>query len=180
MVPADATIQFEFVLYLIVDIGTYHLSGIEPLTLLSPASATATAREAHVVDVIGAGEEHHLQIIFHHGTHASARITLLCTDTEIDIGHQTFVHTFLDTEVEHGFFLTILNAADTGEVALLVVGLDALNDVGGQVLQGCLRVACHELLTIDEDLLDLLTVDLDGSVVADLSTREAFHKFFDN
>ena len=99
---------------------------------------------------------------------------------EIDVGHDTLVHATLDAEVEHGLLLTVLNAADAREVALLVVGLDTVDDVRRQVLEGRLRVARHELLTIDEDLLDLLAIDLDGTVVADLSARQTLDELLDN
>ena len=178
MVPAHATIPLELILYFIVEVGTHHLRGVQSLTLLTPSASAATAWEAHVVDIVGTREEHHLQIVFHHGSHASAKVTAVRADTEIDIGHETFVHTWFDTEVEHRLFLTVLDTTDAGEVALLIVGLDAVDDVGGQVLEGGLRVACHELLTIHEDLLHFLSVDLDGSVVIDLSTRETLHEFF--
>ena len=102
---------------------------------------------------------------------------------EIDVGHDTLVHATLDTEVEHGLFLTVLNTANAREVALLVVGLDTIDDVRRQVLEGRLGIARHELLTIDEDLLDLLAIDLDGTVVADLSARQTldellYHRAF--
>ena len=98
---------------------------------------------------------------------------MLRAGCEIDVGHDTLVHATLDAEVEHGLLLTVLNAADAREVALLVVGLDAVDDVRRQVLEGRLRVARHELLAIDENLLHLLAVDLDGTVVADLCPRQA-------
>ena len=178
VVPAHAAVQLELILQLIVDVGTHHLGSVQTLTLLTPSATAATAWEAHVVDIVGTREEHHLQIVFHHGAHASTEVTAVGSDSEIDIGHETLVHTWFDTEVEHRFFLSVLDTTDTREVALLIVGLDAVDDVGGQVLEGGLRVACHELLAIHEDLLDFLSVDLDGSVVIDLGTRETLHEFF--
>ena len=99
---------------------------------------------------------------------------------EIDIGHNTFVHTTLDTKVEHRFFLTVLNTADSRKVALLVISLDALDDVRRQVLEGSLRVARHKFLAIDEDFLDLFTINLDGTVVTHLGTRQTLDEFLYN
>ena len=180
MVPAHTTVKLQTVFLLVVDIDTDHFAGIEALALTAPAATTTSTREAHVVDIVSSREEHHLHIVLHHSTHATTSIAMLGTDSQIDIGHKTMVHTFLNTEVEHRLLLTILNTRDTGEVALLVVGTDALNDVRGQVLQGRLCIAGHKLLTIDENLLDLLAIDLDGSIVADLSTRETLDKFLDH
>ena len=150
------------------------------MALLTPSATTASSWEAHIVNIVGAGKEHHLQIVLHHGTHTSARVAALGTYAEIDVGHNALVHTWFDAEVEHRLFLTVLDSADTGKVTLLVISLDTVDDVGGQVLQGCLRITRHELLTIDENLLNFLSVDLDGSVVADLCTWEALHEFLDH
>ena len=178
MVPAHATIEFQTVFLFIVDIDTKHLRGIQSLTLTSPSASTASTRETHIIHIVSTRKEHHLHVILHHSTHTSACITVLSTYGKIDIGHQTAIHTFLDTEVEDSLLLTILDARDTRQIALLIIGTDAFNDVRGQVLQGRLRITRHELLTIDENLLDLLTIDLDSTIVADLSTREALDEFF--
>ena len=180
MVPTYTTIELQPVFLFIVDVDTDHLRGIQTLTLLAPAASPTSTREAHIVDIVGSCEEHHLQVVFHHSSHAPACITLLSTDSEVDIGHDTMIHAFLDAKVEHGLFLTILNARDTGQITLLVIGTDALNDIRGQVLQSCLRITRHELLTVDEDLLHLLAIDLDGSIIAHLSTREALHEFLND
>ncbi len=54
----------------------------------------------------------------------------LITDTEVDIRHQTLVHTLLHIEVEHGLFLTIINTRYLREITLLIVGLDLIDDAG--------------------------------------------------
>ena len=181
MVPAYATVDADLVLLLVVEVGTDHLVGGESLASASESSTSATtAGEALVVGVVGIGHEEELHVVHHHTTEDTACVAVLGTCGEVGIDHHTLVHAGLDAEVEHGLFLAVLNTRDAGEVALLVVGLDAVDDVRGQVLHGGLCVARHELLTIDEDLLHLLTVDLDGTVVADLCSRQTAYEFLDD
>ena len=180
VVPAHTTIKLQTVFLLVVDIDTDHLAGIEALALTAPAATTTSTREAHVVDIVGAREEHHLHIVLHHSPHATTSIAMLGTRSQVEVEHEAVVHTFLNTEVEHRLFLTILDTRDTGQIALLVVGTDALDDVRRQVLEGRLRIARHKLLTIDEDLLDLLTIDLDRSILADLSSGETLDQLLDH
>ena len=104
---------------------------------------------------------------------------MLGAHAEVHVGDESFVHAFLDTEIEHGFLFSVVDARHLGQVALLVVGFDLVDDAGGQVLQSRLGVAGHELLAVYEDLLHFLSVDFDASVVAHLSTRQALHELFD-
>ena len=110
MIPAHTTIELQAVFLFIVDVDTKHLRGIQSLTLLPPTASTASTGEAHIIDIVGAREEHHLHVILHHSTHTPACITVLSTYGKIDIGHKAMIHTFFDTEVENGLLLTILDA----------------------------------------------------------------------
>ena len=178
MVPAHTTVNLQFVLLLIVQVQADHLVGSQALTSgTESATASTTTGEAHVIGVVGVGHEERLKVFLHDTTEDTACIAVLGTCSEVGIHHNTPVHTSLDAEVEHRLLLTVFNTRHTGEVALLVVGLDAVDNVRGQVLHSGLRIACHKLLTIDEDLLHLLTVDLNGTVVVDLCTRQTAHEF---
>ena len=109
VVPADATVELEFVGLLVVDVHTRHLIGGEALTTTSETTAATTTGEAHIVGVIGVGHEVDLQIVHHHTTEDTACITLLSTGGEVGIGHDTLVHAGLDAEVEHRLFFTVLD-----------------------------------------------------------------------
>ena len=178
MVPAYAAVEFEFFGLLVVQVRTDHLCGSQSLTCTTEPATATTAWEAHVVGIVGIGHKEHLHVILHHTTEDAACITVLRTGGKVGIGHDTPVHASLDAEVEYGLLLTVFDTRHTGEVALLVVGLDAVDDVRGQVLHSGLRIARHELLTIDEDLFHLFTIDLDGTVVADLCSRQTTYQFF--
>ena len=177
MVPAHAAIQFQPVLLLIVQVDTGHLCGSQSL---SPATKAATAAtgESHVIDIVGTGQREYLQVVLHPSCKHTAAIALLCTGSQVGVQHETFVHAALDAEVEHRFLLTVVDTAHTSQVTLLVVGFHALHDTGGQILQGRLRVARHELLAVHHDFLHLLTVDGDLSVVVHLGTGQFSHQFF--
>ena len=178
MVPAHAGIKLQLVLLLIVQVHTGHLVGSEALATASPAAASAPTGEAHIIGIICIGHHKELQVVLHHAAKDTGGITVLGTCRQIRIHHHAFVHARLDTEVEHRLLLTVVDTRHTGQVALLVVGLDTVDDVGRQVLQGRLGVAHHELLTIHQDLLHLLTVHLDGTVIAHLCTGQTFHELF--
>ena len=105
---------------------------------------------------------------------------MLSAHAAVDVGKHAAVHAAFQSEVEHHLFVAVVNAGDTAQVALLVVGLDAVYDGRGQVLDGCLRVAGHELLAVDLDFLHLLAVDLDVSFIIDLGAGELLYQLLDN
>ena len=178
MVPAYATVEGQLTSLLVVHVQTDHLRSGQSLT--AHTETATTAAKAHIIDVVGTSHHHQCHILLHQTVKRTGRITATRTDTHIIVGHETSVHTWLDTKVEHGLLLTIVDTADTSQVTLLVVSLDTVNDVRRQILHGSLRIARHELLTINENLLHLLTIDLDTSVIVDLSTRQALHQFLNH
>ena len=179
MVPANGAIELDHILLLVVQIDGGHLRGIESLASATSAP-TATAGEAHVVDVVGTDESHSPEVVLHQGTHAPARIAILGACAQVDVREHASVHAPLQAEVEHGLVLAVVNTRDAAQVALLVVGLDAFYDTRRQILDSSLGVARHELLTIDHHLLHLLAVDGNGAVVANLGSGQALHQLLDD
>ena len=174
MVPADASVQLQAVFLLVVEVQARHLRSRQTLT--SGAPAPATVGIGHVADVVAVAHEHHLQVVLHPSAEQSATVAVVRTYAYIGIEHKALVHTFLNAEVEHRLFLTIIDTADTCLVALHVVGLHTLYNIGGQVLQRCLGIACHKLLAIDHNLLHLLAIDGNLAVIVNLGTRQSFHQ----
>ena len=179
MIPTHATIELELGA-LVVKVYTCHLGSCEALASTTPTASTATTWESHIICIVRVGHQENLGGIIHDTTESTARITVLGTHGEIDIGHDTLVHTLLDTEVEHSLFLTILDTRNTGKVALAIVSLDAVDDVCRQILDGGLGVTCHELLTIYQNLLNLFTINFDSTVVANLSTWQTLNQLLNN
>ena len=104
---------------------------------------------------------------------------MLGAATQVEVGHVATVHTFLNREVEHGFFLTILDSGDTRLIALLIVELHVLDDAHGDILQRRLYIAQHKLLTIQQNLFHLLTVDGDVAIFINFGTWNALNQLFD-
>ena len=104
---------------------------------------------------------------------------MLRTCSQIEVRHIATVHTLLDGEVDNRLLLTILNTRDTRLVALLVVELHVLDNVDGDVLQGCFYVAKHKLLAIKQNLLHRFAIDGDITVLIDLGTGDALDEFLD-
>ena len=179
MIPAYATVELQLGTF-VVQVQTRHLRSSQTLTAHAETSAATTAGESHVVGIVGISHQEDVHAVLHQTTEDTSGIAFLRTCSQVGIGHHTFVHASLDAEVEHRLLLTVVNTADTGQITLLVVGLDAVDDVRRQVLHGSLRVARHELLTVDQNLLHLLTIDLDGTVVAHLGTRQTTHQLLDD
>ena len=166
---------------LIVDVNHTGLGSIQATAAHAHATAETTATTAAhslVVGVVGVEHTHHTVVVAHIHTEQTARIALLSTVAQIGIYHRTAVHTGTDTEVEHGLLVTIVDTRDTGQVALLIIGADLLDDAGGEVLQS--RIGITEVLTIDLDLRHLLTVDGDITVLVDLGTRHTLHQFLND
>ena len=175
VVPTDATVQFQLVFLLVVQVDARHLGGGQSLATAAP-TASAHA-EAHIVDIVGAGHEEYLCVVLHPSTEDAAAVTVLGTLCQVGIEHQTLVHALLDAEVEYGLFLTVINTADASQIALLVVSPHAFYNRCRQVLHGRLRIARHELLAIDHNLLDLLAVDGNLAVIVHLGTRQTLDQF---
>ena len=177
MIPAKRCIKLEFILLLIIIVGCQHLACIQSIAT-TKATSWPTATETTVTGIIGITEKHKAVITVEISPHTSGTIPIFITYTEVDIRHQTLVHTLLHIEVEHGLFLTIINTRHLREITFLIVSLDLINNTGWQVLEGSLGISRHELLAVNEDFLHLFTIDFDGTVIAHLSTRQTFHEFF--
>ena len=178
MVPSDVTVDLEFFLLFVTYVDAQHLRGVESVLSGSEASAAATAREPLVVGVIGITETHHLNVVLHHSHHEAFCIAVFRSCRHISIHHESFVHSALYAEVEHRFFLAVVNTRHSRHIALLVVCLDALYYACRQIFHCRLGVAGHKLLTVNENFLYLLTVDGYLSAFVNCCSREFLHEFF--
>ena len=175
MVIVHAGLGDDAVGLVIVQVHHAHLRRVQATTAHAATEATAaTTAEAHVVGVVAIQHGHHAVVALHHHAEDAARIAVLRAHAQVDVHHLATVHALSQAEVEHRLLIAVIDAGDAAQVALLVVGTDALHDVGGQVLQRSLRVA--ELLVVHLDLAHRLTVDLDVAVVVHLGTGQALHQ----
>ena len=109
-----------------------------------------------------------------------ARIAVLGAVGSVEVAYPSFLHALLDGEVEHGLLFAVVDAGDAGVVALLVVGLELLDELGGQVLQRHLRVVLEVFLAIDHDFGDALAVYLDGAVVVYFCSGKLLDEFLEH
>ena len=173
VVVADVTAQFKItglVLSLAVhpgEVATSHLAGGQTAT--APA---AKATPALASGVVGVAEHGHTPRVHEARQAKVAGVAAMGAYSAVEVQAPSLAHPLADGEVEHGLLLAVVDTRDTGVVALAVVGLDLTDHAGFQVLQGCLGVAAEELFLVDQDLLDLLTIDLNGTFLGDLGTGE--------
>ena len=177
MVPAHRGIELQTVFLFIVVVDANHLAGVQSISA-TESTARSTAAKSAVAGIVGVAEEEEAVVAIEISPHSSEAVAALVAHSEVDVGNHTLVHTLLHAEVEHGLLLSVVDARHLGQVALLIVGLDFVDDAGGQVLEGSLCIARHKFLAVNEYFLHLLTVNLDGTVVAHLCTRQSLHKFF--
>ena len=91
--------------------------------------------------------------------------------SRIDLAENALTHGLVRHDIDGFVALAVVHAREFGGVAQLVVDLDAVDRLRGQRLDGRRHVLAEELLAVDEDLLDLLALGLDGSV----GDRDAGH-----
>ena len=178
MVPPDGGVPFQFGIFK-VEVQAAHLVGRQS-TASTEASTAATAGKSHVVGVVGVHHSHQCPFLSEYGAHDSFGIAVLGSHAEVHVGKGSLVHAGLDAEVEHRFLVAVVDAGDAGQVALLVVGLDVVDDGCRQVFHGRLGVAGHKLLAVEQDFLHLLAVDGDFAVVVDLCARQLLHQFLNH
>ena len=104
----------------------------------------------------------------------------MCTSSKVSITEEALVHTRLDTEVKNHILLTVINTGHTRHIRFLVISPYLFNDRCREVLQSCLAITIHKLLTINLDFRHLLTIDFDFTILINLCTRQTLHEFFYN
>ena len=114
----------------------------------------------------------------HHHAEQTGSIATLGTGGQVSISKHTAIHALAKPEVDDRLLIAVVNTRDAGQVAFLVVCPDTLYDVCRQVLQGRLGVA--ELLTVDANLRNGLTVNLDVTVIIDLGSWQTLHQFLND
>ena len=99
------------------------------------------------------------------------------TDGQVSIDNPSLSHVTLGSEVQNRLLLTVIDTCDAAVVTLPVVSLEFLHHLAVQVLHGHLLVLPEEFLALHEDAAHRLSVDLDGTILAHLSSRQLAHQF---
>ncbi len=181
MVPVHAGLCNQLVGLLKVVVQHTRLHGVESVAAHAATAAEATAAataEAHVVGIVGVGHAHQAVVATHEHAEQAGRVAVLGANAEVGVSHRATVHALTQAEIDDRLLVAVVNAGDTSQVALLVVGANALHNVGGQVLHS--RSGVAKLFAVDFDLRHRLTIDLDVAVVVDLSAGQTLHQLFHN
>jgi len=133
-----------------------------------------------VVHVIGRANKSNLSIFNKTVQHNTSHVAVFRTSGHIGITEPPLVHAFLYGQVEHRLLLTVVNTGDTCQIGLLVVGFQLLYHIYRQILQTGLYVSTKELLPVDHNLRQVLTVDFHIPLVINLRTGQLLHQLFEH
>ena len=187
-----------------VTVDTAHPGGGNAIAVAAEAAAAHThhAATAHhathhvagevvetaVIGVVGIEDDAHLAVFREAATHEGAlpagvvHHALLGRNVVTATGHyvaeDAVHHALLDAQVNHGLILTVVDAGEGGLLALLLNHLHLLDEFGGDVLGGQLRVVQEEGLAVDGNLGDGFTVGGDGAVLVHFHTGELLKEVF--
>ena len=178
VVPGDATTQLQILVVLVADVQRASL-GIS-LTTVVATSATTTASEVAVVDVVGITHEriaHSTEGL--HGRQTDA-IALVCAIADVRVSLETTTRTALGDKFQHEVVVAVVNARHLRQVTLLVVGFHLIDNIRRQILHDGIVVARHKVAPVHLELLDILTIDADFTFVINLGTRQCFYQCFDD
>ena len=147
-------------------------------------------RETPVVGVVAAGDEAKLCAFRELAHHEVALIAPVVGNVGLGRGGEVVTaagryvaenavhHALLDTEVDDGFLVAVVDAGEFGLLALLLHHLYLLNHLGREVLGSQLRVVQEEGFAGNGDFGDGFTVDGDGTVFAHLYAGKLLQEVF--
>ena len=87
-------------------------------------------------------------------------------------------HPGLYGQIDHGFFFPVIKSGHPCHITQAVEHLYLLNHFGWQVFRGYLRVVGEELFPVDQDFLDLFSVDGDFSFTVHFHAGHLFQQVF--
>ena len=149
------------------EVHAHPFAGVQAV-VAPPAGASSAAGESLVVDVVHRANDGHLRGAAEVVDHGARRIAVFGAG----------VHLLLHGQVEDGFFFAVVDAGNARQVGLLVIGLQFVDHLDGQVLQGGGYVAAEEFLAVDHHLGYVLSVDFHVSVVVNLGSGQFLHQLF--
>ena len=128
-------------------------------------------REAHIVRVIDPAHERELVVVDEPVQHRVHVVPPAAAGPRKGVAEPPLLHAGLHREVDHGLRVAVIEARKHGQIALLLVGLHLVDDLGRQVFGGRLGVVREELLAVDQYLFDLLSVHRHRALSAHLHAR---------
>ena len=164
----------------------------------SPASAAAAAHIAHhiagqvveaaVIGVVGVQDHAELTLVGEVAEEARSLVAPVVhqsfggrdvvTDASHHVTERTVHHAALHRKVDHGLLFAVVDAGEFCLLALFVHHLHLVDDIGGDVLAGELRVVKEEGFAAYGDFVDSFAVRGDAAVVAYLDAGKLLQKVF--
>ena len=84
VIPSHTTIPLQRLSVIIVHVQSYHLRSVESLTYTTKAATRPTSK-AHIIDIVRRNETHHTELVIKVSRHSTFRISVLSTNTKVDV-----------------------------------------------------------------------------------------------
>ena len=104
VIPSDATVNFQFLSIVVVDVASQHLLRVQ--------SSTVPPSRIFLL-VVGIAHDNQSGIVSKATSRHPARIAMLGTASNVHVGHVSTIHSLLHGEVEYRFLVSVLNTRDT-------------------------------------------------------------------
>ena len=101
----------------------------------------------------------------------TSHVTVICTVPPFDITHIASIILTLQLHIHHVVFLLYVVTNELTLLGALVKDLQFLDGVVGQVVEHHLVLTLEEVLTVERQIVHLLAVDIDITVVFELCPR---------
>ena len=146
------------------------LRGAQPLRLVGRCPITLIAWLAVFVDVVGVAEHRQSRVIGVVESEETSQIAVVGAQSTLDVGQQPSVVLTFQDHVHDVVLLLYLFAFPLAVVRRLVVNFHVLHRVVRQVVEHHLVVATEEILSVERQVVNLLSVDVDVAIVLQLGT----------
>ena len=154
-----------------VEAGT--LGGVDAIVATEAVEAgCASIGESRLIGVVGTTENCKLVTVAEVVYDETARVAVVGAVSTGDVAKPAVVHALLHGEVDHGFFLAVVNSGEACEVALAIDHLELIHHLHGDILRGNFRVVGKKFLAVDENLGHFLALGCDFAVGAHFHARK--------
>ena len=182
-----------------VGVHTAHPGGVDAVAAPAAAHHAAAAHhsshhiagevvETAVVGIVGIGDDADLALFreaaAHEGTLPAPVVQALLAGGDVvtaaahQVAEHAVHHPLLHAQVNHRFVFSVIDAGEFGLLALLLHHLHLLDELGGNVLGGQLRVVQEEGFAVYGYLGDGFSVGGDGAVLVHLHAGKLLQEVF--
>ena len=155
-----------------LEVQTGHLCAEQSFRQVVGIPVALAARLSVLVDIVevAEGREHRVVVEVH--AEEPPQVAVFRTQASLGVGQDVAVELAFQVDVHHIVFLLYVAADTFAQPGRLVVYLQVLHRIVGQVVEHELVLAAEEVLSVQEQVVDALSVDVDVAVLLQLGTRE--------